>query len=44
MTITDTLQHEDWCSKRPGADEPRIESYTVPRYREDGKTVASYAR
>ncbi len=40
MTITDTLQHEDFCLPRPGQLAPRIEPYSVPRYSSDGLAVA----
>lgn len=38
------LEHESWCGPRPGNDEPRIESYTLPRYDQTGVVVTSYAR
>jgi hypothetical protein len=36
MTTT-AHPHDDFCLPRPGEDEPRIETYPVPRYGEDGK-------
>ncbi len=43
-TTTTTIDHEKFCLPRPGADEPRIESFTVPRTAQDGVTHIGQAR
>ncbi len=43
-TATTHIEHEKFCLPRPGADEPRIESFTVPRTAQDGVTHVGYAR
>ena len=40
MTV-DTLDHEDFCLPRPGEDEVRRETYTLPVY-DDNDHVTRY--
>ncbi len=45
MTInTVEIEHEKFCLPRPGAKEPRIESFRSERIAADGVTVASRPR
>lgn len=39
MTTTTTLRHLDFCLPRPGASEPRVESYRVERSNQAGVVV-----
>ncbi len=43
-TATTHIDHEKFCLPRPGADEPRVESFTVPRTGPDGVTRIGQAR
>lgn len=38
--MPDTLQHEDYCLPRPGADAPRIESYRSERTDDTGRVTS----
>lgn len=38
---TATLSHADYCLPRPGEDQPRTESYRLPRYSDDGHATGS---
>jgi hypothetical protein len=39
-----TLEHAEYCKPRPGEDSPRVESYLIPRYSDDGKTQTGNTR
>lgn len=39
----DKVEHAHYCLPRPGAVEPRMESYSLPRYDADGVKVVGYA-
>lgn len=34
-----TLEHKKFCLPRPDEDAPRIETYPLPRYKQDGITL-----
>lgn len=38
MTTTTALEHQTYCLPRPGNDAPRVESYRLPRWSDDGVT------
>ena len=40
----DQVEHQHFCLPRPGEVEPRMESYTSPRFGADGVTVVGYAQ
>ena len=44
VATPDKVEHAHYCLPRPGATEPRMESYTSPRFGPDGVTVVGYAR
>jgi len=37
------VEHEPFCLPRPGELEPRMESYRLPRYADNGATVVGHA-
>ncbi len=39
-----TIEHATFCLPRPGATEPRIESFTLTRYADDGITAVAFPR
>lgn len=38
-TPVSAVDHEPFCTSRPGQLEPRMESYRLPRYSDDGKVT-----
>jgi len=42
MTTTARIDHEKFCLPLPAADDLRIESFTVPRYADNGVNPTSY--
>ncbi len=43
MTVP-TLEHAGYCKARPGEDAPRVESYGIPTYSQDGATQVGSIR
>ncbi len=41
--VTAPIKHEPFCRPRPEADEPRTETFTVPKYGPDDVTRIGFA-